>query len=220
MSRPDRGLVIHANDTSGNEIVAAITVTVVREPPPGDVPFYLQPWFWVIAGVVLVGSIAAIGLGRRGKKGQAKGGKVPKGAPRDMHASREGSVKDERGQPARAGGKEGMSTREAGTSAGTAARAAPVAAPAVAPALPAPAPAPAPPVATMYCPACSKRTALPSPVDLATATCRTCSGPLSRVLQCPHCNAELFIDKDFFGTYGGGQIACSACSRQFLLKLD
>ncbi|MEX2685109.1 MAG: hypothetical protein Q6373_026280 [Candidatus Sigynarchaeota archaeon] len=64
------------------------------------------------------------------------------------------------------------------------------------------------------------RQRMPAPVDLAMATCGMCNGPLSRVLSCPHCSAELLVDKNFFGTYGGSQIACATCAKQFLLKFD
>ncbi len=219
----DYVITIHANDTSGNEISRSITVTVIREPGGGETePFYMQVWFWAVVGGVAVGMLIMIGASAAAKKRKravaiGTGGKPSKGKakkPDDdqgptLSPSRHGTAGPDRGKAAT------NLVPTTGT-AGTAGQGAPVASPRAAPSLVAATPL----MATMFCPKCSARTALPAPVDLASATCEACKGPLSRVISCPRCKAELFIDKDFFGTYGGSQIACSHCSEQFLLKFE
>nr|MDO8114872.1 hypothetical protein [Candidatus Sigynarchaeota archaeon] len=82
-------------------------------------------------------------------------------------------------------------------------------------------PRPAVPVlAAMICPTCGKRTSLPVPVDDASAFCDACNGSLARIIPCPNCHSELYINKDFYNQYKGRQIACSKCKMQFLLKFD
>lgn len=78
------------------------------------------------------------------------------------------------------------------------------------------------PVATspVFCGACMKRFEMAKPVDLATSTCPSCRGSVSRVLPCPHCQAELYVDKAFHDTYNGQYISCSSCGTPFLLTFD
>jgi len=61
---------------------------------------------------------------------------------------------------------------------------------------------------------------MPSPVDLASATCGACGGPLARLLSCPHCQYEMLISRDYYGQFGGREIACAQCNQPVLLKFD
>ncbi len=73
--------------------------------------------------------------------------------------------------------------------------------------------------AIMFCAACMKRILVRAPVDLETATCGTCYSPIARVVACPHCNAELFINKNTLLAASGGELRCGNCNSLFSFNL-
>jgi surface protein len=204
----DYSIIIHVNDTSGNVISVSVTISVVREPTPDDVPFYTQPWFYIVVIGAVIGLGVVMGLGRKGKKNKPRDANTLKGDVKGAKAS--GPSPAPPGVP----GRDATALTRAPPAAMVTGQNAPTTAPVAIPAIATPS------TATMFCPTCSQRTSVPNPVDLATVTCGTCNGPLSRLISCPHCKGELFIDKDFYTNHGGSQIACSTCNKQFVLRFD
>ncbi|MFX0100522.1 MAG: DUF2341 domain-containing protein [Candidatus Hodarchaeota archaeon] len=175
-------LVIHVNDTSGNEISISLTISVVNVPAQNP-EFYEEPWFWaLVAGIAIGVSVIGISKSRSKKKTAMK----QKTKDRELDKLISSTpmigtlIKQDEEQDEETSSKAIEEKQETTKS------------------------------SNFFCQACNESIPIENPNLKTWYSCPNCQAMLSMIKNCPKCDQPLLLSKEVID--GGQKVTCSNCS--------